>query len=75
MRNCMMKRSTLQIWVQGNVVSSGFLCVQEMILIHITQGEGGVGGRGYFYKLLILSPLDEGFLQRFWNILFYPQIV
>lgn len=56
MRNCMMKRSTLQIWVQGNVVSSGFLCVEEMILIHITQGEGGVGGRGYFYKLLILSP-------------------
>lgn len=56
MRNCMMKRSTLQIWVQGNVVSSGFLCVQEMILIHITQGEGVVGGRGYFYKLLILSP-------------------
>lgn len=52
MRNCMMKRSTLQIWVQGNVVSSGF----QMILIHITQGEGGVGGRGYFYKLLILSP-------------------
>lgn len=48
MRNCMMKRSTLQIWVQGNVVSSGFLCVEEMILIHITQGGGGWAFVGIF---------------------------